>query len=112
MQDELASIVVLRSVIPGYVWDMLDAARSVREFTTGVSHDELGDRKLQLAVERALEIIGEAAGLVSLTFQSEPRRDRGRQRSPVDSPDASSDRESYIDPKCRFENARPEPDLR
>lgn len=56
---------------PGYVWDMLDAARSVREFTTGVTHDEyLGDRKLQLAVERALEIIGEAARLVSPTFKA------------------------------------------
>ena len=43
---------------PRYIWDMLDAARSVREFTSGVTQDEyLKDRKLQLAVERALEII-------------------------------------------------------
>jgi uncharacterized protein with HEPN domain len=56
---------------PGYVWDMLDAARSVREFTTGVAEDEyLADRKLQLAVERALEIIGEAARLVSPPFKA------------------------------------------
>jgi uncharacterized protein with HEPN domain len=56
---------------PGYVWDMLDAARSVREFTTGVTQEEyLKDRKLQLAVERALEIIGEAARLVSPTFKA------------------------------------------
>jgi uncharacterized protein with HEPN domain len=56
---------------PGYVWDMLDAARSVREFTTGVTQDEyLEDRKLQLAIERALEIIGEAARLVSPTFKA------------------------------------------
>lgn len=49
-----------------YVWDMLDAARTIQEFTTGVSlEDYLLDRKLQLAVERALEIIGEAARLVS-----------------------------------------------
>jgi uncharacterized protein with HEPN domain len=42
---------------PGYVWDMLDAARSVRDFTSGVTQgDYLKDRKLQLAVERALEI--------------------------------------------------------
>ena len=41
---------------PGYVWDMLDAARSVRGFTSGVRQEEyLKDRKLQLAVERALE---------------------------------------------------------
>ena len=55
---------------PGYVWDMLDAARSIREFTIGVTQDEyLKDRKLQLAVERALEIIGEAARLVSTEFR-------------------------------------------
>ena len=47
---------------PGYLWDMLDAARTIREFTTGVTVEAyLRDRKLQLAVERALEIIGEAA---------------------------------------------------
>jgi uncharacterized protein with HEPN domain len=56
---------------PGYFWDMLDTARSVREFTTGVTAGEyLKDRKLQLAVERALEIIGEAARLVSATFKA------------------------------------------
>ena len=56
---------------PGYVWDMLDAARSIREFTSGVTQDEyLKDRKLQLAIERALEIIGEAARLVSPTFKA------------------------------------------
>ena len=50
---------------------MLDAARSVRDFTSGVTQDEyLKDRKLQLAVERALEIIGEAARLVSPTFKA------------------------------------------
>ena len=54
---------------PGYVWDMLDTSRSVREFTTGVTAGEyLKDRKLQLPVERALEIIGEAARLVSPSF--------------------------------------------
>jgi uncharacterized protein with HEPN domain len=51
---------------------MLDAARSVRDFTSGVTQDEyLKDRKLQLAVERALEIIGEAARLVSPTFKTD-----------------------------------------
>ena len=35
----------------GYVWDMLDAARTIRDFTAGVALDEyLRDRKLQLAV--------------------------------------------------------------
>ena len=45
---------------------MLDAARTIQDFTTGVSlKDYLLDRKVQLAVERAIEIIGEAARLVS-----------------------------------------------
>ena len=47
---------------PGYVWDMLDAARSVRDFMSGIAQDEyLKDRKLQLAVERALESTAEGA---------------------------------------------------
>ena len=54
-----------------YLWDMLDAARMIEGFTTGVRFDQyMGDRKLQSAVERALEIIGEAARRVSDTFKS------------------------------------------
>ena len=50
---------------------MLDAARSVLEFTKGVEVREYRqDRKLQLAVERALEIIGEAARLMSPSFKA------------------------------------------
>ncbi len=38
---------------------MVDAARTIQDFTAGVSlADYLLDRKLQLAVERAIEIIG------------------------------------------------------
>ena len=49
---------------------MLEGARTVREFTSGVNFDHyLQDRKLQLAVERAIEIIGEAARHVSDTFK-------------------------------------------
>ena len=49
-----------------YLWDILDAARSIREFTHQVDFDAyLKDRKLQMAVERALEIIGIAAKKVS-----------------------------------------------
>jgi len=45
----------------GYLWDMLEAARTIMKFTTNVSdHEYMQDRKLQLAVERCLEIIGEA----------------------------------------------------
>jgi uncharacterized protein with HEPN domain len=49
---------------------MLDSARSACEFTTGVHFDACQrDRKLQLAVERAVEIIGEAARRVSEEFR-------------------------------------------
>lgn len=49
-----------------YLWDMLDAARTIRDISTDVDlHYYLKDRKLQLAVERAVEIIGEAARHVS-----------------------------------------------
>lgn len=54
-----------------YLWDMLDAAHAIQQFATGVSLDEyLVDRKLQLAVERAIEIIGEAARLLSPEFKA------------------------------------------
>ena len=52
-----------------YIWDMLDAAKAVREFIMGRSYqDYLIDRMLRGAVERHLEIIGEAAGKVSKAF--------------------------------------------
>lgn len=55
-----------------YIWDMVDAARTIQDFTAGVSlADYLRDRKLQLAVERAIEIIGEAARLVSPEFKAQ-----------------------------------------
>jgi len=50
----------------GYLWDMLDAARAVSEFVAGRSlEDYLADRMLRGAVERHVEIIGEAARNVS-----------------------------------------------
>jgi uncharacterized protein with HEPN domain len=50
----------------GYLWDMLDAARSVSEFVAGRSFDQyLADKLLRSAVERQIEIIGEAARHVS-----------------------------------------------
>lgn len=53
-----------------YLWDMLDAAQNIVQFTADISVGEyLKDRKLQLAVERSLEIIGEAAKKVSSDFQ-------------------------------------------
>ena len=45
-----------------YLWDMLEAARRVLEFTHGVSLAEYSKNlMLHLAVERAIQIIGEAA---------------------------------------------------
>lgn len=44
------------------LWDMLDAARTAVEFVQGMRFEEfLEDRKTRNAVERNLEIIGEAA---------------------------------------------------
>jgi len=57
-----------------HLWDMLDAAQTIREFTSSVGFEQYNqNRMLQLAVERALEIIGEAARRVSEAFkQSNP----------------------------------------
>ncbi len=53
-----------------YLWDIVDAAQAIVEFTAGLTLDAyLQDRKAQLAVERALEIIGEAAHHVSAPFK-------------------------------------------
>lgn len=54
----------------GYLWDMLDAARAVVQFTEGIRYEEyLKDRMRQFAAERAIGIIGEAAGRVSKALQ-------------------------------------------
>lgn len=55
-----------------YLWDMLDSARTIVQFTSGIKIEGyLRDRKLQLAVERCLEIIGEAAKRVSPEYQAD-----------------------------------------
>ena len=49
-----------------YLWDMLQAARDARELLEGRSLAEyLADRVRRLALERALELVGEAARRVS-----------------------------------------------
>jgi uncharacterized protein with HEPN domain len=49
-----------------YLWDMLEAAREARGLVGGLSYDELMSRRLvRLALERVLEIMGEAARSVS-----------------------------------------------
>jgi uncharacterized protein with HEPN domain len=53
-----------------YLWDMLDAARTVEQLSAGLDFTQYSnDRRTQLAVERSLEIIGEAAGRVSALFR-------------------------------------------
>ncbi len=52
------------------LWDMLDAARSAIEFTMEQHFEDfLKDRKTRQAVERSLEIIGEAARCISAQTQ-------------------------------------------
>jgi len=56
---------------PAYLWDMLDAASAISTFVAGRSfHDFQKDRMLRNAVERNLEIIGEAANRISENFQN------------------------------------------
>jgi len=44
--------------------------QSINQFTSGLKMEQyLKDRKLQLAIERLLEIIGEAANRVTIDFQ-------------------------------------------
>ena len=55
----------------GYLWDMLDAARTVEQLTSNQDFARYSnDRRTQLAVERSLEIIGEAASKVSASFRN------------------------------------------
>ena len=53
-----------------HLWDILNAAENVSQFLQGVSFDNfMRERKLQAAVEREVEIIGEAARRVSESFR-------------------------------------------
>ena len=46
-----------------YLWDMLDAAQTTQQLSSGQDFTQYStDRRTQLAIERSLEIIGEAAG--------------------------------------------------
>jgi uncharacterized protein with HEPN domain len=52
-----------------YLWDMLDAAQTIRQLTEGLTVESyLRDRRTQLAIERGIEIVGEAARRVSPAF--------------------------------------------
>lgn len=55
-----------------YLWDIKDAAEIIISFTTGFELDDyLKDRNLQLAVERCLEIIGEASKRIAEEFKQD-----------------------------------------
>ena len=54
-----------------YLWDMLDASMAIQQFLVGKTFNDYNtDRLLRGAVERHIEIIGEAARNVSADFQS------------------------------------------
>ncbi len=55
-----------------YLWDMLTSARAVAEFLRAKTFDDYqDDLMLRSAVERQIEIIGEAARYVSASFQQQ-----------------------------------------
>jgi uncharacterized protein with HEPN domain len=59
---------------PAYLWDMIEAARAAVDYTENLTLDKFlaTDRERaikRLAVERQLEILGEAARRVSSQFQ-------------------------------------------
>jgi uncharacterized protein with HEPN domain len=54
------------------LWDMVQAIKKIQGFTIGLSEmDYLGNELLQSAVERKLEILGEAARRISAEFQAQ-----------------------------------------
>ena len=54
-----------------YLWDMLEAARNVANMVAGKTFvDYENDLVLRSAVERQVEILGEAANHVSIEFQN------------------------------------------
>jgi uncharacterized protein with HEPN domain len=61
---------------PAYLWDMIEAARAIVDFTRDLTPEEFltpgrSGEIMRLAVERELEILGEAAHRVSLPFRNE-----------------------------------------
>jgi len=57
---------------PALLWDMIQAARETRGFVANLTfHKYMQSRMTQLAVERSIEIIGEAAHNVSEAFRAE-----------------------------------------
>ena len=56
----------------GYLWDMREAARDCLEFVKDATFTEFSENKMMhSAVERRLEILGEAASRISEAFQAD-----------------------------------------
>ena len=56
---------------PAYLWDMLQAAREIDAMLKRYDQSAfLADRVMLLAIERSVEIIGEAARRVSATYHA------------------------------------------
>jgi uncharacterized protein with HEPN domain len=54
-----------------YLWDMQEAAKEITEFMEGVNLERFqSDKMRRRAIERQLEVIGEAARRVSAAFQT------------------------------------------
>jgi len=55
-----------------YLWDMLDAALAIREFSAEMTYSQyIQDKRTRMAVERAVEIIGEAARNITEDFKQD-----------------------------------------
>lgn len=55
---------------PAYLWDIIEAAKDVQQFIKDVAwHEYVQNRMLKSAIERKLEIIGEASRRISETFR-------------------------------------------
>jgi uncharacterized protein with HEPN domain len=56
---------------PAYLWDMREAAREALQFVDGLDYAGfLANRQVWLAVERELQIVGEAARRVSAAYKA------------------------------------------
>jgi hypothetical protein len=63
----------------GYLWDMREAARDCIDFVKEATYEQFGaDKMMRSAVERRLEILGEAAGRISEAFQAAHPRFHGK----------------------------------
>jgi uncharacterized protein with HEPN domain len=55
---------------PAYLWDMIEASQSIQEILINKTYNDfVNDKIVKLAIERLIEIIGEAARKISKTFK-------------------------------------------